>query len=456
MNKMLAFKSNIRVISLLPSATEILCAIGGESMLVGRCHEDNFPLTIIDRPVLTGQATSSTWTSAADIDREVSNFVRSGKSLYTINSSLLKSLSPHIILTQDICSVCAIDLATVNRIASTMDSKPIVVSLNPSSLYDVINDMVFVGKAVGLEKEAELEKQKLEERISKCLSVASKSTSCHPLKVAFIEWSDPIYVGGHWTPELIRMAGGLHTLNPSNHGCAGEYVQKGGAGKSFPVSKEAVIASDPDVIIISPCGLQLKAAKDETALLLAQSWFYNLTAVQSGRLFVVDGDAMFNRPGPRLVDALEWLVSIFHATPEAVAIRPPAFPYEHISLEQASAMAAGMSERLPDILPSTVSKTSVPSTPTPTQPAAQDTESRDTVRHASIPESQSLGVSLQAKATPSLSSDIEDIHLKACNAGQSTYIDPTSGYVVFTALAHKVRQIALPQPTYNVHLLPYN
>lgn len=335
-----AATKRIRVASVLPSATEILCSIGGDYLLVGRSHEDNFPSSITHLPMLTDQLISREWTSAAAVNAEVSSALSSGKSLYFLNAELLTELKPDLILTQDLCSVCAIDLAEVRLIASKMNPQPAVLSLDPQTLEDVLADMIIVGEAVGLQKEAAKAKAVFEDRVRAVIAVAdeilgAKSKEKERVKVAFIEWSDPIYVGGHWTPQLIYMAGGEHTLNPCGEGAPNSYVQIGGAGKSFPVTIESVIASDPDLVIIAPCGLNLEMSRREADRLMCQQWFQDLRAIKNKRLLVVDGDAMFNRPGPRLVDALEWLVSVFHekssnnakSVARAVSLRPKDFPF---------------------------------------------------------------------------------------------------------------------------------
>ena len=340
-----AATKRIRVASVLPSATEILCSIGGDYLLVGRSHEDNFPASITHLPMLTDQLISREWTSAAAVNAEVSCALQSGKSLYFLNAELLTELKPDLILTQDLCSVCAIDLAEVRLIASKINPPPAVLSLDPQTLEDVLADMIIVGEAVGLQKEAAKAKAVFDDRVRAVISAADEilgvqsrsvlAKSKDRVKVAFIEWSDPIYVGGHWTPQLIYMAGGEHTLNPCGEGAPNSYVQIGGAGKSFPVTIESVIASDPDLVIVAPCGLNLEMSRREADRLMSQQWFQDLRAIRNKRLLVVDGDAMFNRPGPRLVDALEWLVSVFHekdssnaeAVERAVSLRPKDFPF---------------------------------------------------------------------------------------------------------------------------------
>ena len=245
----------LRVVSVLPSATEMLCFIGGGHLLVGRSHEDNYPASITHLPVVTGQLTS--FTTAVDVDKQVSSALSTGQSLYTIDEQLLTTLKPDVILTQDICAVCAIDLQTVQRLAARMSPQPRVVSLNPLSLGDVLDNLLQVGEAVGMESEAQAARAGLEARLRRAdelvatsQAAAAAAAAAKPASaaaegvvaageaarpcVAFIEWPDPLYVGGHWTPQLIERAGGAHPLNPA---------RPEGAAKSFAVTAEAMIAT---------------------------------------------------------------------------------------------------------------------------------------------------------------------------------------------------------------------
>ena len=264
----------LRVVSVLPSATEMLCFIGGGHLLVGRSHEDNYPESITHLPVVTGQLTE--FTTAVDVDRQVSSALSTGQSLYTIDEQLLTSLQPDVILTQDICAVCAIDLQTVQRLASRMSPQPRVVSLNPLGLDDVLDNLLQVGEAVGMEREAQAARAGLEARLRRAdelvatsqaaataaaaaaaavttaaaakpppppaEGVAAAEEAARPC-VAFIEWPEPLYVGGHWTPQLIERAGGAHPLNPA---------RPEGAAKSFAVTAEAMIATVPRLAILAP------------------------------------------------------------------------------------------------------------------------------------------------------------------------------------------------------------
>lgn len=185
-----------RVASVLPSATEMLCFIGGSDLLIARSHEDNFPPNITHLPVLTGQKT--TFTTAKEVDSQVAAALASGESLYTLDAALLKSLAPDVILTQDICSVCAIDLPTVQRVASSLSPPPAVVSLNPENLQDVLDGLLTLGDAVGMRSAAERVHADLMQRIARVDEAVLASAKPRP-SVAFIEWPEPLYVGGHCT-----------------------------------------------------------------------------------------------------------------------------------------------------------------------------------------------------------------------------------------------------------------
>lgn len=371
---------SMRVVSLLPSATEVLCAVGAKELLVGRSHEDNYPEDIVDRPVVTGKTTSAVTPSA--INEEVATMMAVGKSLYSIDVKLLRELKPDLILTQDLCSVCAIDLESVRAVASTMSPEPCILSLNPESLEEVVESVGVVGQAVGFADQALQVQKSLQDRIARVKALCGQSRIRK--KVGFIEWSDPIYVAGHWTPQLIAFAGGEHTLNPAGNGVPGIQVQVGGAGKSFPVPNDVFVSSDPDLIVVAPCGFNLSQAKAETDRLLGKEWFRSMRAVEQGNLFVVDGDLMFNRPGPRLVDALEWLAYVIHGDEGEEFPFPGDFPFVRIRTDQ---------NTIPD-----------------TSSTAQN---------------------------PEIS--IEEAHKFACAAGEAMYIDPVSGLSVFTEVAHLKR-----------------
>jgi len=275
-----------RVVSLLPSATELLVALGATDWLVGRSHECDWPESVTDRPMLTAQRTVAT--ESADIDAQVRAALQGGDSLYTLDTEQLTSLAPDVILTQDLCEVCSIDLATVRGVARTMSPPPEVVSLDPKSLGDVLDDLLKVGAALGLEARAQAVRAELWARVE---AVSGPQGDAAPT-VAFIEWMSPLFVGGHWTPEIIERAGGRHPLNPAG-------------AKSIVVTPDALVSLAPDFLLCAPCGYRLDQTRAEWETLTAIPGWETIPAVQSGRVALADGNALFNRPGPRLVDALE-------------------------------------------------------------------------------------------------------------------------------------------------------
>jgi len=334
------------VVSLLPSATEIVCLLGAADRLVGRSHECDWPSDLEHAEVLTSQKTSyepSAPDAARRVDQQVREALSSGDaaSLYHLDVPRLRELKPDLIITQDLCAVCSIDLQTVRgaarQIAEETGSEPGILSLNPQTLEAVFDDILSVGEALGL---ADRARQELIDLRARYYRASDFVTSFGPLQtVLFLEWTDPIFCAGHWTPQLIERAGGSHPLNPtepipgSGQGIGPQQASRR-AGKSVQVPIEAIEAverSGPggsggwDRVIVCPCGLNIQQARAETAKLLDKPWFSNLRAVRDGHLAIVDGSQMFNRPGPRLIDAYEWLVGWLNDRPELI---PHDFPWE--------------------------------------------------------------------------------------------------------------------------------
>ena len=314
-----------RVASLVPSATEILAAIGGGPLLVGRSHECDYPASLEGVRVLTSQKISGR--DPAEIDRQVRGQLASGQSLYTLDRELLRELRPDVILTQDLCSVCSIDLRTVEAMTAEWDHPPAIVSLNPASLDDVLDSMLKIGEAVGLAGPA----TELVVRTRERFYAASEFVNPYDdgPSVAFLEWTDPLFIGGHWIPQMIERAGGRHPLNPTipaaDAGTAsGPQQASRRAGKSVRIDPSVLAALDPDAVVIAPCGVPLSGALDMARNLSNDARFSPLKAIRAGRVAVVDGNQMFSRPGPRLADAFEWLVGWIHGRAE---LMPPDFPW---------------------------------------------------------------------------------------------------------------------------------
>ncbi len=303
----------MRIVSLLPSATEIACLVGAHDDLVGRSHECDFPPTLADVPVLTGQRTAAT--TSADIDRQVRDALQdrdgdetADRSLYTLDVDLLRDLEPDVILTQDLCEVCSIDLNTVRGVAASMPTPPEIISLNPATLEDVFDDVLRVAAALGRETAGEQAMVDLRGRYWTTRDYVNPYIPGP--EVAFLEWMDPLFIGGHWTPQLIDAAGGRHSLN-------------GAGAKSKQIAPEDLIEVMPDRLIICPCGYDLDAIRRELPAMTKQPWWPMLPAVMDGAVHLVDGNQMFNRPGPRLIDAFQWLVSVINDRPE---VAPESFP----------------------------------------------------------------------------------------------------------------------------------
>jgi len=326
----------MRVVSLLPSATESLLAITGSpensrARLVGRSHECDYPPSsaLEAVPVLTTAKTR--FESSAQIDQAVSAQLATGESLYDLDVERLAALRPDVIITQDLCKVCSIDLRSVRRAVDWMSPPPKgprVLSLNPMTVEAVLDDVLTIGDAVGMEAEAAAVVGSLRERMYRAEEFVTPFAAAPT--VVFLEWTDPLFVGGHWTPQLIERAGGLHPLNPtaapeSAGAAAGPIGQTlRAAGPSIRVPPEVVAAIRPEFVVVCPCGLSLEQAMHETQLLTEQAWWRELPAVRAGRVAVVDGNQMFNRPGPRLVDAFEFLVGWLNDRPGVI---PAGFPW---------------------------------------------------------------------------------------------------------------------------------
>jgi iron complex transport system substrate-binding protein len=336
----------MRVVSLLPSATEVLCQIGGQGLLVGRSHECDYPAgeqgvtrLPVRAPVSTGGAGGSGEAiDPAAIDRQVRDQLSSGASLYTLDEALLADLRPDLILTQDLCEVCSIDLKAVRAVADRLPSRPRILSLNPHTVEDVLDDHLRVGEATGLVRQAEAAVVALRERLFRAQEFVSPFAPGP--SVAFLEWTDPLFVGGHWTVQLIERAGAHHPLNPTTPApgtgeAIGPQQAERRAGKSVRVPPEVLVATRPDRIVICPCGVGLPGVRSMAAALAREPWWDALPAVRpgAGRVALVDGNQMFNRPGPRLAEAFEWLVGWIQHRPELI---PPGFPWEAWAREGAA------------------------------------------------------------------------------------------------------------------------
>jgi iron complex transport system substrate-binding protein len=284
----------MRIASLLPSATEIVFALGLGGSLVGVTHECDFPPEARTRPVLTRNLLPAGLTSA-EIDAAVSASLRDAHTLYDLDASLLESLAPDLVLTQSLCEVCAVPRARVDEVVCSMPRRARVLSLDPSSLADMLRDVEQVGAETGHEAEAAKVVGALRERIDEVRLRAAK-TMVRP-RVFCAEWLDPIFCAGHWLPEMVTIAGGEERLGLP-------FID------SVRVSWDSVREYAPEIMVLMPCGFDAKGALGEARWMTERPGWSELPAVRTGRVFVVDANSYFARPGPRLVDGLEILARL--------------------------------------------------------------------------------------------------------------------------------------------------
>jgi iron complex transport system substrate-binding protein len=288
---------SMRICSLLPGATEIACALGLADEIVGVSHECDFPAAARSKPVLVRSRIDPTISGSGEIDRQVGDLLRSKQSLYALDEKLFKDSEPDIILTQGLCDVCALDYNDVVRAARSLPQEPTIVSLDPHCLADILNDVLRIGEATHRSRQAESLVQELKVRIQAVRDRTARSAS-RP-RVVCLEWLDPLYIAGHWVPEMVQIAGGNDIL-----GTAGE--------PSVKIEWEALITCQPEILILMPCGFDLDRAVRESSLLKNRPGWQSLPAVKDGRVFAVSGADYFSRPGPRLVNGLEILSQLFH------------------------------------------------------------------------------------------------------------------------------------------------
>jgi iron complex transport system substrate-binding protein len=289
--------SRQRIISLIASATEIVCALGFEQELVGRSHECDFPASVKRLPICTSPKFQVEGMSY-QIDQRVKAILQEALSVYRVDADLLESLSPTHIITQSQCEVCAVSLKDVEQaVCQFTSSQPRIVSLEPNTLDDVFADIRRVAVALDAPGQAEIVTSQMEQRINE-IKAKAEQAGLRPT-IACIEWIDPLMAAGNWMPELVELAGGVNLF--------------GQPGKHSPWMKwEELVAADPDVIFISPCGFDIRRTMEETHLLSTNPQWDNVKAVRNGCVFVADGNQYFNRPGPRLVESLEILAEILH------------------------------------------------------------------------------------------------------------------------------------------------
>jgi iron complex transport system substrate-binding protein len=286
----------MRIVSLLPSATEILFALGFDREILGVTHECNFPEQARSKRVVI-QSRIPHDAAPAEIDRLVREYVSRGESLYAVDAQALEELAPDLIITQDLCHVCAASPDDLGTALACFAERPEVLCLNPQDLGDVWRDILWVGEETRRGRAAEALLERIGERLGS-LDESVAGSSERP-RVAFLEWLQPFYVGGHWVPEMIELAGGHDVLGRPHTA-------------SFRVTLEEIVDAAPDIILVSPCGYGAQQARNEYLSMPHRDEWNAIPAVRSGRVYALEANSYFSRPGPRLVTGIEALAGVLH------------------------------------------------------------------------------------------------------------------------------------------------
>jgi iron complex transport system substrate-binding protein len=287
----------MRICSLLPSATEVIALLGLSDELVGISHECDYPPSVRSVPIMVEPMIPPHGLASADIDRQVRQLVASGQRLYRLKDHLLRQAQPDLILSQDLCHVCAVTPDQLHDALCSMPRQPTVLTLNPSAVHDVIDDVVRIGDAANRSAEGHRLAAHLRDRLEAVHARVQRIA--HRPRVVCIEWLSPLYAAGHWVPEMVQLAGGQDVL-----------AQTG--SPSRVVTWNEVLAAAPDVLIVMPCGFSVERTQEELFQLMQQPGQWHLSSDLEQHTFLVDAASYFSRPGPRLIDGIELLAAILH------------------------------------------------------------------------------------------------------------------------------------------------
>lgn len=289
----------MKIVSFLPSATEMACALGLDDELVGITHECDYPTRVKSKPVVVRNVLPIETMSQGEIDRAVAERMRQGLSLYQIDEQLLRELAPDLILTQNLCQVCAPSGNEVSQVLKALPNKPDILWLTPQSIEEIFENVRDLGNATGKSDEALSLVNDCRARLERLSEITSKATN-RP-RVFCMEWLDPVYASGHWVPELVKIAGGVDALAKER-------------GESVRVSWDQVVEWAPEVLVIMPCGFNLQQTMKQiwSAFSSPASPFFKLPAVKANRVYAVDANSYFARPGPRVVEGAELLAHLIH------------------------------------------------------------------------------------------------------------------------------------------------
>ena len=286
----------VKICSLLPSSTEILYALGLDDQIVAVTHECDYPPQALTKPQITASLIDHEHLTSSEIDHRVSSNIGRHGSIYQLKHDMLESLKPSLIITQELCDVCAVSYKDVQRAARVLEGETRVVSLEPTTLDQVLDTILFVGELTGRQERAAQQVQELRDRLARVRDLVS---AAHQPRVYCMEWLGPLYSAGHWVPEMVEIAGGREML--------------GKAGlKSERLVPEQVLEAQPEIIVLMPCGFSLQRTIEEYHRTTFFKGWEELPAVRNDEVYAVDGSSYFNRSGPRLVDGVEILASIFH------------------------------------------------------------------------------------------------------------------------------------------------
>ncbi len=296
----------MRICSLLPGATEVVAALGAAGELVGISHACDYPPEVRKAPVLVRPVIDSERLSSPDIDRQVKAAVASGRELYTLDEALFARSAPDLVITQDLCQVCAITPSQLQRAIGALPRAPELLTLDPTTLEQIIDDIERIGAAIGRSGQARSLAEQLRARLRAVTHRLARAD--RKPRVVCLEWLDPLYVGGHWVPDMVARAGGQDVL-----GTAGE--------RSRPVTWAQVLEARPDVLVVMPCSFSAERTLRELHRITSRPGWDTLPAVPNREVYAVDSSSYFSRPSHRLVEGVEMLASVIH--PSLFTDRPP-------------------------------------------------------------------------------------------------------------------------------------
>lgn len=305
--------NNLRIVSFLPAATEMVFALGLGDALVGVSHECDFPAAAKTKPVVVKPAMALEKMTLREIDVAVAERIRSGGSLYQVDENLLRELKPDLILTQNLCQVCGPAGNEITVVLKCLTPKPEIVWMSPHSIEGIFQNILELGKATNRLRQAEAI---VAERRARLEKVSTRTKNISRPQIFCMEWADPVYCAGHWVPEMIEIAGGVDEL-----------ARKG--TDSVRIKWDDVLNYAPEILILSPCGFHLAQALEQISILKSLPGWAEIPAVRNGKVFAADANSYFARPGPRVVEGTELLAHLIH--PELFDWNGPADAFQHVS-----------------------------------------------------------------------------------------------------------------------------